>query len=678
MPPSHTSHASLKGLNQESIFSRLEVHVICPSCHAQNDPLALACFHCESPLPGHAIRRGMVIGGRYEILKWLGRGGMGTVYEAYDRVLEEEVAIKVLRAEVAASSDLTRRFRSEIKLARRVRQPNVCAIHEYGEDGDLRYISMELIDGTDLKRLIQESGRFDTNEAFDVTRQVAEGLKAIHAIGVIHRDLKTANIMLDGRRLVHVMDFGIAKQYGREASASATVTGHILGTPEYMSPEQARGEPLDPRTDIYALGIVMFEIFTGEVPFHGDTPVATLFKQLQDPPPVHDPRLPHGLSAILEKALAKDARDRYANVADLIEDLDRARRASVEESAHAADWSIEATVTEKAPHFEDGVDTAARTPTFVPPPTLSDRKGATAVRERNAPASTIGSSGVKLAPMGVPPAIPPSLTTQGQPHLPRPAPPPLPQSATPPSIPKATASRPMANASTPSDVRRYALAAAAIGVAGVLTAVGISRLMERSPDSNAGLTRLSPAASLPLAPPISLSSDLTADSATVEVRPPSMPPESEVTPEMAADGVTRPRASTVEGISPPRARDHARREAKKPRMPPVLPALTAPSRLTLPSDDGAHSDATRAPTTAPAPVVEATGLLQIVVRPWAEVSVDGFQVGTTPFRPLKLAGGPHTVVFTHPDYKPFRRQVTVRPGETARLEVDLTWEAFRK
>ena len=275
--------------------------MICPSCHEQNDPLALVCFHCESPLAGPSIRRGMVIGSRYEILKWLGRGGMGTVYKAYDRVLEEEVAVKVLRAEVAASTDLTRRFRSEIKLARRVRQPNVCAIHEYGEDGDLRYISMELINGTDLKRLIQEAGRFETGEAFRVVRQIAEGLKAIHAIGVIHRDLKTANIMLDDRGLVHVMDFGIAKQFGAEAAASATATGHILGTPEYMSPEQARGEPLDPRTDIYALGIVMFEIFTGDVPFHGDTPVATLFKQIQDPPPVGDPRLPRSLSAVLEK-----------------------------------------------------------------------------------------------------------------------------------------------------------------------------------------------------------------------------------------------------------------------------------------------------------------------------------------------------------------------------------------
>jgi serine/threonine protein kinase len=656
--------------------------VICPTCHAQNDPLALACFHCESPLTGHAIRRGMVIGGRYEILKWLGRGGMGTVYEAYDRVLEEEVAVKVLRAEVAASNDLTRRFRSEIKLARRVRQPNVCAIHEYGEDGDLRFISMELIVGTDLKRLIQESGRLDTNEAFNIARQIAEGLKAIHAIGVIHRDLKTANIMLDDRRLVHVMDFGIAKQFGPEASGSATVTGHILGTPEYMSPEQARGEPLDPRTDIYALGIVMFEIFTGDVPFHGDTPVATLFKQLQDPPPVHDPRLPRSLSAVLEKALAKDAGNRYANVADLIEDLDLARQAALKESAHAADMSIEATVTEKAPVFEDRVDTAARAPTFVPPPTMSNSEAAATVRERIAPASTIVTSGITFAPAGLPPAIPLSATTLVPLPVPRPAAPPVPRSATPPPVPMTN--RPVAETrrpyvSTPSNVRRYALAAAAIVVAGLLTAGGISRLWESSLTSNVGPTPPTPTVSPPAASASSLSPDLTADSATVGSRPPSTPQQRGATPEMDAGGVTRPRASAAEAISPTLARDHTTQEAKTTRMPSAVPAPTVPSGLTLPPhEDGAHPAATSAPAATPAPVVETTGLLQIVARPWAEVSVDGSPVGTTPFRPLKVAAGPHTVIFTHPDYKPFRRQVTVRPGETARLEVNLTWEAFRK
>ena len=652
--------------------------MICPSCHEQNDPLALVCFHCEAPLTGPAIRRGMVIGSRYEVLKWLGRGGMGTVYKAYDRVLEEEVAVKVLRAEVAASTDLTRRFRSEIKLARRVRQPNVCAIHEYGEDGDLRYISMELIDGTDLKHLIQEAGRFETSEAFSVVRQIAEGLKAIHAIGVIHRDLKTANIMLDDRGVVHVMDFGIAKQFGPEAAASATATGHILGTPEYMSPEQARGEPLDPRTDIYALGIVMFEVFTGDVPFHGDTPVATLFKQIQDPPPVGDPRLPRRLAAVLEKALAKDAGDRYAIVADLIEDLDLARQAALDESADP----IVATITDEAPVFADA-ETAARAPTFVPPPTMSNTGAAAAVRERSAPTSTIETPGNMLAPAGVPSAIPRSATTLVPPPVPRPAAPPVPRSATPPPIPRATASRPgadthPAHASTPSSIRRYALAAAAIAVAALL-AGGISRLRESSSAGNVAPTPLPFAASPPSAHPSSFSSDLTADSATVGVRPPSSPRERGATPEMEANGVTLPRASAVEAISPTRARDHTPPEARTTRVPPVVPAPTAPPRRTLlPHEDGAPPAATSAPAATPAPVVEATGLLQIVARPWAEVSVDGSPVGTTPFRPLKLAAGPHTVIFTHPDYKPFRRQVTVRSGETARLEVNLTWEAFRK
>ncbi|PYQ38214.1 MAG: hypothetical protein DMF77_24670 [Acidobacteria bacterium] len=445
-----------------------------------------------------------------------------------------------------------------------------------------------------------------------------------------------------------------------------------------MSPERARGEPLDPRTDIYALGIVMFEIFTGDVPFHGDTPVATLFKQIQDPPPVGDPRLPRSLSAVLEKAPAKDVGDRYAIVADLIEDLDLARQSALDESADP----IVATITDEAPVFADA-ETAARAPTFVPPPTMSNTGAAAAVRERSAPTSTIETPGDMLARAGVPLVIPRSATTLMPPPLPRPAAAPIPRWATPPPIP-ASASRPVADthhpdASTPSNVRRYTLAAAAIVVAGLLTAGGISRLWESSPKGNVGPTPLPPTVSPPSTSASSLSSDLTADSAKVGGRPPSSPRERVATPEMDADGVGRPRAPAVEAISPTRARDHTPQEARTTRMPSSVPAPTVPPRPTLlPHEDGAHPAATSPPAATPAPVVEATGLLQIVARPWAEVSVDGSPVGTTPFRPLKLAAGPHTVIFTHPDYKPFRRQVTVRSGETGRLEVNLTWEAFRK
>jgi len=298
--------------------------MICPSCRAENDPAADACFTCGRAIG--ALTQGSVIANRYEILSPLGRGGMGMVYKAHDRMLEETVAIKVLRSEFARTQEMAKRFRHEIKLARRVSHRNVCRIHEYGEDGPLRYISMEYLEGTDLKQELREKGPPPPEEAFDVTIQVAEGLQAIHDVGIIHRDLKTPNLMRDGRGVVRLMDFGIAKE-GNDTGA-LTSTGQVMGTPEYMSPEQCRGERIDFRSDIYALGIVNYEIFTGQVPFHGDTPVATIFKHIQDPVPLSGgvaARIPPSAVPILRKALAKDRIGRYDTASDMAAALRQAR-----------------------------------------------------------------------------------------------------------------------------------------------------------------------------------------------------------------------------------------------------------------------------------------------------------------------------------------------------------------
>jgi serine/threonine protein kinase len=281
----------------------------CPACGAPNETAGEHCFSCGKTL--FALTEGTIIAGRYELRQMLGRGGMGIVYRAFDRALEEEVALKILRPDVAATADLERRFRSEIKLARRVRHRNVCGIHEYGQDGPIHFIAMELVAGQDLKRQLQAHGPLPPDEAWDVSAQIAEGLDAIHHADVVHRDLKAHNIMRDARGVVRVMDFGIAKALGM-ASGGATVTGQIIGTPEYMSPEQARGDQIDFRSDIYSLGIVVFEIFTGSVPFRGETPIATLFKHIQDPPPIEGRRgIPPRLVPILKRALAKDPADRF-------------------------------------------------------------------------------------------------------------------------------------------------------------------------------------------------------------------------------------------------------------------------------------------------------------------------------------------------------------------------------
>jgi len=296
--------------------------VLCPSCQSENDDAAEVCFNCRAVLT--AVTRGTLIASRYRILAPLGRGGMGAVYRAHDEVLDEEVALKILRPEVAGTPEMAARFRSEIKLARKVSHWNVCRIHEYGEVGGLQYISMELIAGATLKDRLR-GGALPPDQAFDVAIQIAEGLAAIHKVGIIHRDLKSPNVMIDGEGTAKVMDFGIAKP--ASAGTDGASTGYVLGSPEYMSPEQARGRRADFRSDLYSLGIVVFEAFTGRVPFRGATPVETLMMHVEAPPPIDDPALalPPALLPVLRSALAKDPAARFPDAASMAAALRAAR-----------------------------------------------------------------------------------------------------------------------------------------------------------------------------------------------------------------------------------------------------------------------------------------------------------------------------------------------------------------
>jgi tRNA A-37 threonylcarbamoyl transferase component Bud32 len=284
----------------------------CPSCRAESAGSAETCRGCGKVLSD--LPQGTLLADRYEILGMLGRGAVGSVHKAHDRVLDETVAIKVLRPHFARSPEIAQRFRSEIKLARRVRHPNVCAIHEYGEAEGVRYISMEFVDGVDLRLRIHEHCGLPPSVAFDVALQVLDGLQAVHDTGIIHRDLKTPNIMIDTQGHVRLMDFGMAKQRGSAEALSDTAVGQILGTPEFMSPEQVRGERADFQSDIYAMGIVVYELFTGEVPFTG-TMVETMMRHVHEDVPLDGPaarRIPPALLPVLRKALAKTATDRYA------------------------------------------------------------------------------------------------------------------------------------------------------------------------------------------------------------------------------------------------------------------------------------------------------------------------------------------------------------------------------
>jgi putative nucleotidyltransferase with HDIG domain len=294
----------------------------CPFCQSPNPDGAAHCNGCGRALDV-PLAKGTLFASRYEIQQELGTGGMGTVYKAYDRALDDSVALKVLRADIT-DAEVAWRFQAEIRLARKVTHRNVCRMYDYGEVGALRYISMEFVAGTDLRKLVHSQGGLSHNAAFDVALEIAAGLQAIHEVGIIHRDLKAQNVMLDSRGLVRIMDFGISKEWGTQATA----IGMVIGTPEYMSPEQAQGEPIGFATDVYALGILVFELFTGQVPFRSDNPITTLHKQVHEPPPLEGPaaaKIPPAVVPVLRIALAKDPASRHESVRAFADALRQAR-----------------------------------------------------------------------------------------------------------------------------------------------------------------------------------------------------------------------------------------------------------------------------------------------------------------------------------------------------------------
>ena len=287
--------------------------VRCPVCGDERDQPGQECAACGADLT--SLAPGAVVADRYEIRAYLGRGGMGSVYRAFDRVLDEEVALKVQRAQSARGPEAERQFRSEVKLARQVSHPNVCRLHDGGQEGALRWISMELVQGETLAARLQ-GGPLPAEEVLRLGAQAAEGLAAVHRAGIVHRDLKTLNLMVDGTGRLRLMDFGIAKP---AAAGETGAGGYALGSPEYMSPEQARGRAADTRSDVYSLAVVLFELATGRVPFRAETPVATLLQHLQAPPPLE--AAPEALRPVLARALAKDPDGRYSDGAEMAEAL---------------------------------------------------------------------------------------------------------------------------------------------------------------------------------------------------------------------------------------------------------------------------------------------------------------------------------------------------------------------
>jgi eukaryotic-like serine/threonine-protein kinase len=267
------------------------------------------------------LQIGDVLSGRYEILQLLGEGGMGAVYKAADRELDRFVALKVIRPELASNPSILARFKQELLLAHQVTHRNVIRIYDLGEAEGVKFITMEFIEGKDLRAIIRAKQKFAPEEAVDVIQQVCQALQAAHSAGVIHRDLKPQNIMQDATGRILVMDFGLARTVGGDGM---TQTGAIVGTMEYMSPEQALGKELDQRSDIFALGLILYEMLTGKGPFVAESALASLIKRTQEraiPVSDVDNQIPGALSGIVSKCLERDLDQRYQSASAILADL---------------------------------------------------------------------------------------------------------------------------------------------------------------------------------------------------------------------------------------------------------------------------------------------------------------------------------------------------------------------
>jgi eukaryotic-like serine/threonine-protein kinase len=266
------------------------------------------------------VEPNQALGGRYVVGRQLGRGGMAFVYEGTDSVLGRTVAVKVLSDRFARDQSFVARFRREARAAAGLNHPGVVSVFDTGSDDSVHYIVMERVEGRTLADVLAEKGRLPAQQAAGIAAAAAEALAFAHDAGVIHRDVKPGNIMVTRDGAVKVMDFGIARAV---AADTATQTAAVLGTAAYLSPEQAKGERVDHRSDIYSLGVVLYEMLTGRTPFTGDSPLAVAYKHVnEEPPPPAD--VPSSLQVIVLRSLAKDPGDRYSTGAEMARDLGRA------------------------------------------------------------------------------------------------------------------------------------------------------------------------------------------------------------------------------------------------------------------------------------------------------------------------------------------------------------------
>ena len=312
----------------------------CPQCATANPDSAESCSHCGTPIPlgdsetvqiidRTALSPGDDFGPRYRIEALLGQGGMGRVYKAYDKTLDRFVAIKVVRPGVMADGEILKRFKQELLLASRISHKNVLRIHDMGEVGEVKFISMAYVEGPDLHHILRQTPRLPFERLLSFAGQLADALGAAHAEGVAHRDLKPQNILVARDDHLYVSDFGLAKSIEEDAIA-VTRTGAFLGTPRYMSPEQVEGKPADLRSDLYAYGLILYEMSTGEVPFTGETTLQVMYQRIKEKPvnpQTRNPQIPHWFSQVILRCLEKDPAARYQSAYEILSDLQGERAA---------------------------------------------------------------------------------------------------------------------------------------------------------------------------------------------------------------------------------------------------------------------------------------------------------------------------------------------------------------
>jgi len=315
--------------------------IICPRCSTPNPDSAAHCSQCHTPVlidlgatleiaDPISIRIGSDFGPRYRVDALIGQGGMGRVYKAYDRELDRTVAIKVVREAMMAEANTIERFKQELVLASKISHKHILRIHDLGEVNGLKFITMAYVEGQDLHQILKESPKLPLDRVVKFAVQLAEALAAAHAEGVVHRDLKPQNILVDKNDQLFVSDFGLAKSFA-EGAAGLTQTGAFVGTPRYMSPEQAEGGPTDGRSDLYAYGLIIYEMATGDMPFTGKSSLELMYQRISTAPKnpkLINPEIPDWLAHIIMRCLEKDPADRYQNAQELLADLKLAETAS--------------------------------------------------------------------------------------------------------------------------------------------------------------------------------------------------------------------------------------------------------------------------------------------------------------------------------------------------------------